>query len=152
MHGHLNVKFFSTSYRKTVDRPDMIFMLPSCCFLTCYIFSIPSLPFIIFTGSYIVFFFPSSTYTILSIAPQIYVRLLYPEAECITLLQWRTQGGFGCSHPPPEIPKALQNVPNSTRLWKLLKKLMNLGRQHAKMFGKKDSKILKRRRFAIVLH
>ena len=23
--------------------------------------------------------------------------------------QWRTEGGLGCSNPPPEIPKALQN-------------------------------------------
>ena len=49
------------------------------------------------------------------------------------------RGGLGCSNPPPEIPKALQEiVPNLTRLWKLLKKkLLNLGRQHTKMFGKK---------------
>jgi len=24
-------------------------------------------------------------------------------------LQWRTEGGLGCSTPPPEIPKALEN-------------------------------------------
>ena len=62
--------------------------------------------------------------------------------------------GFRVFKPaPPEIPKALQKiVPNSTRLWKLLKELLNLGRQHTKMFGKKGSKILKLRRFAIVLH
>ena len=55
--------------------------------------------------------------------------------------QWRTQGGFGCSNPLPEIPKALQKiVPNSTRLRKLLKKLLNLGRQHTKMFGEKAEK------------
>ena len=38
--------------------------------------------------------------------------------------QWRTEGGFGVFNIPPEIPKALQTskiVPNSTRLWKLLK-------------------------------
>ena len=62
-------------------------------------------------------------------------------------------GGFRVFKPLPEIPKALQKiVPNSTRLWKLLKKLLNLGRQHTKMFGKKGSKILKLPRFAIVLH
>ena len=52
-------------------------------------------------------------------------------------------GGFRVFNPLPEIPKALQKImPNSTRLWKLLKKLLNLGRQHIKMFGKKGSKIL----------
>ena len=35
---------------------------------------------------------------------------------------------------------------------KTVKKFLNLGRQHTKMFGKKGSKILKLRRFAIVLH
>ena len=33
------------------------------------------------------------------------------------------RGGVGMFKPPPEIPKALQKiVPNSTRLWKMLKK------------------------------
>ena len=64
------------------------------------------------------------------------------------------EGGFRVfKPPPPEILKAVQKiVPNSTRLRKLLKKLLNLGRQHTKMFRKKGSKILKLHRFAIVLH
>ena len=27
----------------------------------------------------------------------------------VNINQWRTEGGLGCSTPPPEIPKALQN-------------------------------------------
>ena len=61
--------------------------------------------------------------------------------------QWRTEGrGFGgFKPPPPEIPKALQNRPllNPIPIVKTVKKLLNLGRQHPKMFGKKGSKILK---------
>ena len=50
-------------------------------------------------------------------------------------------GGFRMFKPPTEIPKALQKIVlNSTRLWKLLKKLLNLGRQHTKVFGKKAIK------------
>ena len=30
--------------------------------------------------------------------------------------QWRTEGGFGCSNPPPEIPKALQNCDKLNRI------------------------------------
>jgi hypothetical protein len=69
--------------------------------------------------------------------------------------QWRTQGGVsGVQTPLPlEIPKALQNRAKLNATVKnVLKKLLNLGRQHPKMFGKKGSKIIKLRRFAIVLH
>jgi hypothetical protein len=52
---------------------------------------------------------------------------------------------------PLKIPKAFQKiVPNSTRLC-TVKKLLNLGRHHPKIFGKKGSKILKLPRLAIVL-
>ena len=44
--------------------------------------------------------------------------------------------------PPPKFRRPSKIVPNSTRLWKLLK-LLNLERQHPKTFGKKGSKILK---------
>ena len=66
----------------------------------------------------------------------------------------RGGGGFaGGSNPPAtKFRRPSTIVPNSTRLWKLLKKLLNLGHQHPKMFGKKGSKILKLPRFAIVLH
>ena len=68
-------------------------------------------------------------------------------------MQWRTQGGgFVCSD-PPEIPKALQNSAKLNPTVKTVKKkILNLGRQHTKTFGKKGSKILKLRGFAIVLH
>ena len=43
---------------------------------------------------------------------------------------------------PPEIPMAVQKiVPNSTRLWKLFKKLLNVRSQHIKMFGRHKIKI-----------
>ena len=64
------------------------------------------------------------------------------------------RGGSGVQTPPRNSegpPKHRAKL--TTRLWKLLKKeLLNLGRQHTKMFGKKGSKILKLPRFAIVLH
>ena len=53
--------------------------------------------------------------------------------------QWRTEGGF---NPPSEIPRALQIVPNSTRLWKLLK-TVECRRPTLKDARKKGSKILK---------
>ena len=55
-------------------------------------------------------------------------------------------------NPPPEILKALQNRAKLNPIVKTVKKLLNLGRQHTKMLGKKGSKILKLPRFAIVLH
>jgi len=52
-------------------------------------------------------------------------------------------GGWGCSNPPPsEIPKALQNVLNSTRLWKLLK-IAEFRTPTLQDVRKKGSKILK---------
>ena len=45
----------------------------------------------------------------------------------------------GGSTPPPKFRRPTKIVPNSTWLWKLLK-LLNLGRQHPKMFGKKAVK------------
>ena len=57
--------------------------------------------------------------------------------------QWRTEGGGGFGVfklPPPEIPKALQNRAKLNPIVKTVKKLLNLGRQHPKMFGKKTVK------------
>ena len=64
------------------------------------------------------------------------------------------RGGVGCSNPPPPkfrrpSKKSCQTQPECENC---LKKLLNLGYQHTKMFGKKGSKILKLRRFTIVLH
>ena len=57
---------------------------------------------------------------------------------------------MGGSTPTPEIPKALQNRANLNPIVKTVKKLLNLGSQHPKMFGKKGSKILKLRRFGLI--
>ena len=54
-------------------------------------------------------------------------------------VQWPTEGG-GCSNPPPEIPNALQNRAKLNPIVKTVKKLLNLGCQHTKMFGKKAVK------------
>ena len=62
-------------------------------------------------------------------------------------------GGSGVQPPLPEIPKVLQkNRAKLNPIVKTVKKLLNLGHQHTKMFGKKGSKILKLPRFATVLH
>jgi len=57
-------------------------------------------------------------------------------------MQWRTEGG-GFKPPSPRNsegpPKSCQTQPDL----KTIKKLLNLGRQHPKVFGKKSSKILK---------
>ena len=46
-------------------------------------------------------------------------------------------GGFrGFNTPTPEIPKALQNRTKLNLIVKTVKKLLNLGRQHTKMFRK----------------
>jgi len=59
----------------------------------------------------------------------------------VYLVQWRTEwvvlGGF---KPPPQIPKAFQNRAKLNPIVKTVKKLLNLGRQHPKMFGKKAVK------------
>jgi len=56
--------------------------------------------------------------------------------------QWRTEGGFRVFNPsPPEIPKALQkNRAKLNPIVKTVKKMLNLGCQHTKMFGKKAVK------------
>ena len=68
--------------------------------------------------------------------------------------QWRNERRFGVLKPlpPAEILKALQNRDKRNLICENSYKLLNLGRQHPKMFGKKSSKILKLPRFAIVLH
>ena len=50
------------------------------------------------------------------------------------------RGGVWGVQPPPEIPKALQNRAKLNPIVKTVKKLLNLGRQHPKMFGKKAVK------------
>ena len=66
--------------------------------------------------------------------------------------QWRTEGGLGCSNlPPPKFWRPSKIVPNSTRLWKLLK-IAEFRKPTTQDVAKKGSKILKLRRFAIVLH
>jgi hypothetical protein len=52
---------------------------------------------------------------------------------------WPTEGGFGVLT-PPEIPKALKNCAKLNPICENCKKLLNLGRQHPKMFGKKAVK------------
>jgi len=52
-------------------------------------------------------------------------------------------GRLGCSNPPPKISKTFQNHAKLNPIVKSIKKLLNLGRKHRKMFGKKGSKILK---------
>ena len=70
-----------------------------------------------------------------------------PYTWCCTCRQWRTEGGggvgLGVQTPPPRNsegpPKSCQTQPDCEKF----KKLLNLGCQHPKMFGKKGSKILK---------
>ena len=50
------------------------------------------------------------------------------------------RGGSGVQTPPPEIPKTLQNRAKLNPTVKTVKKMLNLGRQHPKMFGKKAVK------------
>jgi hypothetical protein len=61
-----------------------------------------------------------------------------------TLIQSNTTsgvpGGFPGVQIPPEIPKALQNRAKLKPIVKTVKTLLNLGRQHPKMFGKKAVK------------
>ena len=67
-----------------------------------------------------------------------------------TAVAYRGGRGFFGVQPPPEIPKALQNRAKLNPIVHC-KKLLNLGRHHPKIFGKKGSKILKLPRLAIVL-
>ena len=63
-------------------------------------------------------------------------------------------GGSDVQTPPPrnsEGPPKNRAKLNAV-VKTVLKKLLNLGRQHTKMFGKKGSKILKLSRPVIVLH
>ena len=62
-------------------------------------------------------------------------------------------GVSGVQTPPPRNCEGpTKNRAKLNPIVKIVKKLLNLGRQHTKTFGKKGSKILKVRRFAIVLH
>ena len=49
-------------------------------------------------------------------------------------------GRFGVFKPPPEIPKALHNRAKLNPICENCYKLLNLGRQHPKMFRKKAVK------------
>jgi len=57
----------------------------------------------------------------------------------------RTGGGGGVwgvqTSPPTEIPKSLQNRAKLNPIVKTVKKWLNLGRQHPRMFGKKAVKL-----------
>ena len=86
-----------------------------------------------------------------------YWRVLYCEKGLEELNvswwdQWRTEGGLGFSNPPPrnseDPPKLCQTQPD---LWKVLK-IAEFRTPTLKDVPKKGSKILKLRRFAIVLH
>ena len=73
------------------------------------------------------------------------------------MAQWQISlaypgGGFGYSTPPRNSEGPPKNCAKLNPIVKTVKKLLNLGRQHTKMFGKKGSKILKLSRFATVLH
>jgi len=70
-----------------------------------------------------------------------------------SLHQWRTEGwgGLGCSNPAPKFQRPSKIVPNSTRLWKLLK-IAEFRTPTTQDVWKKGSKILKLPRFATVLH
>ena len=66
---------------------------------------------------------------------------------------WRTDrgGGWGVQTPAPKFRRPSKIVPNSTRLRKLLK-IAEFRTPTPQDVRKKDSKILKLPRFAIVLH
>ena len=68
-----------------------------------------------------------------------------------TYAQWSTEGGLGCSTPPPpKFRRPSKIVPNLTRLWKLLK-IAEFRTPTPQDVRKKGSKIVKPPRFAIVL-
>ena len=68
--------------------------------------------------------------------------------------QWCTEGGvWGVqTPPPPKFWRPSKIVPNSTRLWKLLKKIAEFRTPTHQDVGKKGSKIRKLPRFAVVLY
>ena len=57
----------------------------------------------------------------------------------VPTVAYRGGGGLGVQIPPPKFRRPSKIVPNSTQLWTLLI-LLNLGRQHPKIFGKKAVK------------
>jgi len=59
---------------------------------------------------------------------------------------------LGCSNPPPETPKALQNRAKLNPIVKTVKKIAEFRTPTAQDVRKKGSKILKLSRFAIVRH
>ena len=61
------------------------------------------------------------------------------------------RGGVGVFNPPPKFRRPSKIVPNSTRLWKLLK-IAEFRTPTLQDVRKKGSKILKLPRFVIVLH
>jgi len=61
-------------------------------------------------------------------------KLVFCEAGGVIVGSGVPGGGFQI--PTPKFRRPSKIVPNLTRLWKLFK-LLNLGRQHPKMFGKK---------------
>ena len=70
----------------------------------------------------------------------------------LTPVAYRGGRGFGVlKPPPPKFRRPSKIVPNSTRLWKLLK-IVDFRTPTPKDVRKKGSKILKLPRFAIVLH
>jgi len=73
--------------------------------------------------------------------------------ECYSLVgdSGVPRGGLGCSNPPPKFWRPSKIVPNSTRLWKLLKIAEFRTPTHQDV-RKKGSKILKLPRFATDLH
>ena len=68
--------------------------------------------------------------------------------------QWRTEGGFGVFKPCPKFRRPSKIVPNSTRLWRLLK-IAEFRTPTTKDVRKKGSKILKllsvRNRFTLAM-
>ena len=76
-------------------------------------------------------------------------RSIYSHFQCRTG-GWGG-GGLGVQTPPPKFRKPSKIVPNSTRLWKLLK-IAEFRTPTPQDVRKKGSKILKLPRFATVLH
>ena len=69
---------------------------------------------------------------------------------CISVA-YRGEGGLRVQTPPPKLRRPSKIMPNSTRLWKLLK-IAEFRTPTLQDVRKKGSKILKLPRFAIVLH